>query len=201
MKILALDLSTAEGSVAIAAENKILFSRKLITPRGRGAEIFSALEECRSAWDGVTRIAIGIGPGSYNGLRTSCALAESFRHALNIEVVAVHSPCLLPVRETEYIAVGDARGGMVYWAVVKNHQISQKIHLLTYDDFHRSVASAPSSIYRVGTIPHAEKLPLATPDAAVLAQLASSLKPLPPAPITPLYLKPPHITTPRPTHV
>lgn len=199
MKVLALDISSAEGSMAIATNGNTSFVRQLAIPRGRGSEVFSALEESRPAWTGLTRLAIGIGPGSYNGLRIACALAESFRQALDIEVVAAPSPCLLAVEETHYIAVGDARGGRVYWAEVNNHHLEQEIQLLTYENFHRVMAVSPIPIFRVGTIPGTENLPLASPDAAVLASLAPSLTPLPSTPIIPLYLKPPHITAPRST--
>ena len=40
-------------------------------------------------------------------------------------------------------------------------------------------------------------LPEASPDPAVLAQLAATLPPADPGRLEPLYLKPPHITAPR----
>jgi hypothetical protein len=52
-------------------------------------------------------------------------------------------------------------------------------------------------VYRVGSLPAAGHLPDASPDPAVLAQLAASLPPADPGRLEPLYLKPPHITTPR----
>lgn len=197
MKILALDISSAEGSIAVAVDGGITDARRLDIPRGRGAEVFSALEELRPAWTGLDRMAVGIGPGSYNGLRTACALAESFRQALGIKIVAVPSPCLLALEEPHYIAAGDARGGMVYWAEVDNHRLPQEIRLIERNDFLQTASAAPIPIYRVGAIAGAEHLPSARPDAAVLARLAPSLPPLPPGQLLPLYLKPPHITAPR----
>ena len=68
MKVLALDTSSAASSVAVAQDGVIVAGRRFEAPRGRGAELFAVLEEMRDAWRGLDRLAIGIGPGSYNGL-------------------------------------------------------------------------------------------------------------------------------------
>lgn len=198
MKILALDISSAEGGVAVAVDGEITDVRRLDVPRGRGAEVFSALEDLRPAWEGLDRMAVGIGPGSYNGLRTACALAESFQRALGIEIVAAPSPCLLDVREERYFAAGDARGGMVYLAEVEHRCLRGEVRLIKRDEFFQMADGvSPAPIFRVGVIAGAEKLFAARPDAVVLARLAPSLIPLSTGRLSPIYLKPPHITTPR----
>mgnify|MGYP001766452966 CR=1 FL=1 len=198
MKILALDISSATGSAAVAAGGAVVQVRNFACPRGRGGEVFAVLEELRPAWVGLGTIAVGIGPGSYNGLRTACALAGAFQDALGIRVVAAPSPCLLGVDEDHYFAAGDARGGMVYLAEVRGRRLAGDIRMVAREEFLAMVAGGfKVMVYRVGGIAGAEALPEAHPDAAVLARLAPSLDPAEPGGPEPIYLKPPHITTPR----
>ena len=198
MKVLAFDISCAEGSVAVAENGTLIASRDFSAPRGRGSGIFTVLEDLRDAWKGIDRLAVGLGPGSYNGLRAACALAGSFRMALGIEVAGIPSPCLLDVPDARYFAAGDARGGMVYLAEVQDRRLCGEIRLVEKARF-LSLAATPSDtpIHRVGKLDGADSLPSARPDARVLALLAPSLPPLAAGEITPVYLKPPHITTPH----
>jgi len=198
VKILAIEISSAAAGVAVAADGNITAIRRFEAPRGRGAEVFSVLAEMRAAWHGADRVAVGIGPGSYNGLRVACALAGSWQQALGVALVAAPSCCLLDVTETAYIAAGDARGGRIWWARVEHRTLSGEILLLTPDEFRLHLESADISIYRVGDLPGFASLPAAGPDAGVLALLAPRLTPVDPGRFGPIYLKPPHITAPRP---
>ena len=198
MKVLAIETSSSHASVAVALGNDIIAERRFQAPRGRGAEVFSILEEMRPLWQGIDRMAIGLGPGSYNGLRVACAIAGSFQLALGIEIITVPSPCLLDSVEKNYFAAGDARGGRTWLAEIKNHQLQGEICLLTKEEWTSHLGQKYSQLtLRVGPVPGAESLPQASPLASVLARLASSLVPADPTEIEPLYLKPPHITTPR----
>jgi tRNA threonylcarbamoyladenosine biosynthesis protein TsaB len=198
MTVLALETSSAEASVAVAREGLLVEVRRFTAPRGRGAELFTVLDELRPLWRDAGRLALGLGPGSYNGLRVACALAGSFRLALGLELVTLPSPCLLAVDEPDFIAVGDARGGRLWRAEIHARRLHGEILLLPPDEFFastRDVAGPP--IYRVGSIAGGDHLPAASPDAALLATLAPDLEPAGPDFPEPLYLKPPHITQPR----
>ncbi len=197
MKILALELSSSDASVAVAENGRLLDVRRFEAPRGRGAEVFALLDEMRSTWSDLDRIAVGLGPGSYNGLRVACALAGSFQLALGIELTAAPSCCLLAVEEGRYIATGDARGDRLWWAEVRDRRLTGDIALFSQDEFSRRAAAAILPLYRVGSIRDFMHLPAAAPDAAVLAVMADRLEPVDPALLEPLYLKPPHITVPR----
>lgn len=197
MKILALETSSATASLAVAAAGSVLDVRRFAAPRGRGAEIFTLLEELRPLWQGLDRLAIGLGPGSYNGLRTACALAGSFQMALGIELVAAPSCCLLDVDVADYVALGDARGGRIWMATIQDRKLHGEISLHPAAEGPDLRRGQNPKAYRVGAVPGFEDLPAAVPDAAVLAGLAAELPPLDPSQVQPLYLKPPHITVPR----
>jgi tRNA threonylcarbamoyl adenosine modification protein YeaZ len=197
VKVLALDTSSAAASVAVAQNGAIVAARRFEAPRGRGAELFAVLEEMRDAWRGLDRLAVGIGPGSYNGLRVACAVAGSFQLALGCEVVVAPSVCLLPVDDEHYFATGDARGARVYWAEVRRRRLVGDVALLDAGELAQKLSLTAQPVYRVGDLPGADSLPFSSPDAAVLARLAPEIKPCPPEELAPIYLKPPHITQPR----
>jgi tRNA threonylcarbamoyladenosine biosynthesis protein TsaB len=199
MKILALETSTGHDTLAVADAGEISAERAFSAPRGRGSEIYQLLEELRPWWKGANRVALGLGPGSYNGLRAACALADAFQLALGLEVVTAPSPCLLDVPEDHYRAVGDARAGQVFLAGVAGRMLEGPIRLIPRDEFFRETwQDGGPRLYRVGRLEGAESLPWAGPSARVLALLAAGLRPAAPESIAPIYLKPPHITAPRP---
>ena len=198
MKILALEASSSLVSLAIRENDQLIATHRFSAPRGRGAEIFTALEKLRPAWIDADRLAIGVGPGSYNGLRTTCALAQSFALVLGCELVTCPSPCLLEVPEDRYLAVGDARGGRLWWADVADRKLRAEIALITPEELIAKLSSVDAlRVYRVGSVPGAAHLPAAVPAAAVLATLAPRLTPLTPGKPEPIYLNTPHNTLPR----
>lgn len=195
MKVLAIDLSSARGSVAVADDGQLLCAERFACERGRGANVFAALVRMRDAWRNADTIAVGVGPGSYNGLRAACALATSMQMATEARLCAAPSPCLLDVEEDRFLVFGDARGGRAYRAEVRKRKLWGEIALLD----HAEAAEAAKSIseaYRIGPLACLEHLQEVYPDASVLAKLAPELPSLPPAEFAPIYLKPPHITLP-----
>lgn len=200
MKILALEASSSLVSLAIRENNQFIAQHSFSAPRGRGVEIFTALEKLRPVWKDTDRLAIGVGPGSYNGLRSTCALAQSFALVLGCELVTCPSPCLLAVPEDRYFAVGDARGGRLWWAEVATRKLHTEIVLITPAELAAKLSTGDAPpVYRVGSVQEADHLPAALPAAEVLAVLAPGISPLNSGKPEPIYLKPPHITPPRST--
>ena len=120
MKTLAMEISSPAGSIAVADEGRIVAERRFACERGRGAEVFAALADTRESWRDAAVVALGIGPGSYNGLRAACAIANSLQMAGGFEVRVSPSPCLLPTEEAHFFVCGDARGGRAYCAEVQS---------------------------------------------------------------------------------
>jgi tRNA threonylcarbamoyladenosine biosynthesis protein TsaB len=199
MKVLAIDLSSARGSVAAADNESVTDERHFECERGRGTGIFAALGELRGSWRDLDIIAVGIGPGSYNGLRSACALANSIQMATGARVCALPSACLLPVAQTHYVVCGDARGGRAYSAEVRDRRICGNIALVAHAEVADLASKNGIAVYRVGSIPGADQILPSAPDAGVLALIAPQLPPLDPSGLHPIYLKPPHITLPQRT--
>lgn len=77
----------------------------------------------KSQLDGVV---VGIGPGSYTGVRIGVTIAKTIAYALKIKLYAKSSLSLLKHREFPTICVFNARSGRSYFAVYKGHEVIEK---------------------------------------------------------------------------
>ena len=93
MRILALESSLFEGSVAALDSGKVLRETKL-DPALRTARSFAPgmrqmLREVGWKPADVQLITVATGPGSFTGLRVACTAAKVFAYAVKAEVIAV----------------------------------------------------------------------------------------------------------------
>jgi tRNA threonylcarbamoyl adenosine modification protein YeaZ len=208
VKILALDSSSHISSVAFVetglAETIIRFRSDIPHRRADSSPLFNGLERAVATCGLPELICVGLGPGSYNGLRAGIAAARAFATALKIPLAALPSPLAVPPPASSsegFWVVGDARGGHYWIACLENDSFLQEPRLLTPSEILEQLQTRPDFPI-LGTTPLAEieNLLIATPDAARLAILAvksdsfateSTLTP------EPIYLKPPHITAPK----
>ena len=199
MKILALEFSANERSVAVAhgegsSIEIIHVARETSRDVTSLALIDRALQQASLPASKITDIAIGLGPGSYTGIRSAIALAQGWQLGRNVQTIGISSMlCLAATAHSrgargEFSFVIDAQRGDVY----------QQTFLLTDRDF------APASDLRIlpaaeiaGTPnvigPDVSKLvPNATilnPSAEHLARLIESNTPCPAEELQPIYLR------------
>ncbi|MDD5200976.1 MAG: tRNA (adenosine(37)-N6)-threonylcarbamoyltransferase complex dimerization subunit type 1 TsaB [Terrimicrobiaceae bacterium] len=197
MKILAFDCSTGKGGVAVIADGATLFAERFDCPRGRGGEFFLALDRAVRATGRPDRVAVGVGPGSYNGLRASIAAAEGLHLSMGAAMVGIASPRALPCGDDEYFALGDARGGVFWLSRIGGRQVRGEIELLPLAALLERLDAEPSLPRLAAAIlPGVPGLQAVMPDPEILARLAES-EPDAMRDIEPLYLKPAHITKAR----
>lgn len=199
MKVLAFDCSAARGSVAVVENGTTLYAEDFPIPRGRGSEFFAALDRAVGATGRADRIAVGVGPGSYNGLRTAVAAAEGLHLAWGAPRVGVISPRALPAGGAEdFFVLGDARGGMLWLARMTGRLVAEEFALRPAAEVRARLDEHPD-VPRLATTPLADfpEAEVCAPDAAILAQLAVFETPSGNA-VEPFYLKPAHITKAKP---
>ncbi|MCX6855188.1 MAG: tRNA (adenosine(37)-N6)-threonylcarbamoyltransferase complex dimerization subunit type 1 TsaB, partial [Verrucomicrobia bacterium] len=75
--VLALDLSSPRGVVAVVRGDAVLFESSFQSERSHNAQVFPPLREALEIiGDGKAVIAVGTGPGSYTGVRISIAAVQ-----------------------------------------------------------------------------------------------------------------------------
>jgi tRNA threonylcarbamoyladenosine biosynthesis protein TsaB len=90
--VLALDSSTAGGSVAVAADGRLLAERVLPSTAGASSLLMPAVDEAMRdaglAPRDLAAIVVAGGPGSFTGLRIAAATAKALVRALGVPLFA-----------------------------------------------------------------------------------------------------------------
>lgn len=126
MKILALEFSSARRGVAVLDGATILGLAEAegLSP-GAFALIETALREAKLEREAVECIAVGLGPGSYTGIRSAIALAQGWQFASGVKLVGISSAEVLAATAHtkgvcgQMAAVIDAQRREYYFACYK----------------------------------------------------------------------------------
>lgn len=121
MNLLAFETSTRRLSVALLCEGKIT-ERAAVLPHGGSEQLLPWVEELlveagRELSD-LDGIALGIGPGTFTGLRLAAGCAQGLAYGLDIPIIRVCTleAVALESGESRVIACLDARMNEVYSA-------------------------------------------------------------------------------------
>lgn len=122
-RFLFIDTSTERGVIAYREENKILFERELPFGPIQSKFLIPYLTESLSSIASpllLDAIGVGVGPGSYTGIRLGVSVAQALAYCWKVPVVGVFSlegfvPASLS--EGKYAALLDARIGGVYFQI------------------------------------------------------------------------------------
>ena len=197
MITLAIDTSTTHGSVAVFAYGEIVFDESFQADRSHSATLFPCLQRARACTQRIHQIAVGLGPGSYAGVRISIAAALGFEMALGAKLVGLPSIIALDTDVPEYLAIGDARRETFYFARVLNHTSVEGPRLVSERELRDLLSKYPTqpcfSCAPLAPFPSALLLP---PSASVLARLAADGKGIvATGDLEPIYLREAHVTT------
>lgn len=139
MKILSFDTATMETTCAVVEDNKVLAAASINSRLSHSETLIAMIEKMLSSlgmeMKDLDMIAVGVGPGSFTGLRISVVLAKIFAKTLDIPVVGVSTLSALArqVAEGGVVApVFDARRKRVYTAQFKKE--GDVLTRLTKDD-------------------------------------------------------------------
>jgi len=93
MKILAIEFSSEHRSVAVLDGERLLAEQTVTAGRHTAAValIETALGEAGVDRSEIDGIAVGVGPGSYTGIRAAIALTQGWQIALGVKVQGVDS--------------------------------------------------------------------------------------------------------------
>ncbi|MGC9942650.1 MAG: tRNA (adenosine(37)-N6)-threonylcarbamoyltransferase complex dimerization subunit type 1 TsaB [Verrucomicrobiota bacterium] len=97
MTILALEFSSEQRSVALARNGAVLAEASETGGRTTGAFglMETALAQAHIRREDIEIIAVGLGPGSYTGIRAAIALAQGWQLARNVQLIGITSVAAL----------------------------------------------------------------------------------------------------------
>jgi tRNA threonylcarbamoyladenosine biosynthesis protein TsaB len=185
VKTLLVENSTGWGTLAVADANEVVLRREF----GKSGELAKAIEETFLTLGVPDEIVVGIGPGSYTGLRVASAMAVGIQAAIGCPAYGCASVLGYPA--ASYHVVGDARLGTVFFASVDDKRMTRGPELLPLEEFRElqsRLGKAP--LFAVGPVPSCEELKVVRPAAEYLGRCRESFVQT----LEPLYLKEPHVT-------
>jgi tRNA threonylcarbamoyladenosine biosynthesis protein TsaB len=203
MKILALEFSSPQRSVAVFDPGAGAVAEVVDTTTGYAmrpfAMIESALRQAGLEREQIECVAVGLGPGSYNGIRAAIALAQGWQLARGTKMCGVSS--------AECVAAQAAEDGLTRAFNVVIDAQRREFYLAEYEIAAGSAQEVSSlRIVTTEAIRHREQAGetmvgpevtrwfpggrLAFPRAAVLARLASErADSIPGEKLEPIYLR------------
>src|SRR2546421_4580215 len=95
MKILALELTSARGSVALLEGDKEEFFREWPNDRKNAGPFFEHLADVQKRFGKADAIIVGLGPGSYAGTRIAISAAIGLHTASHTRLMGFPSICAI----------------------------------------------------------------------------------------------------------
>src|ERR1700722_4432912 len=92
MKILALEFSSPQRSVAITGPDYSAISEVIDTGKSAPLVVIeAALREAQLEREQIECVALGLGPGSYTGIRAAISIAQGWQLARAVKLIGVSS--------------------------------------------------------------------------------------------------------------
>lgn len=142
MKILAMDTSSVNATVAVCDENKILGEYTISGDRAHSQIIMPMLDDmlkrCSLSVKDIDVFAVALGPGSFTGLRIGIAAMKTLAGTLGKKIIGISSLDSVAVNflhTDKYICpIFDARRNDVYNAVYLNGKKITKDRICDFNE-------------------------------------------------------------------
>ena len=200
MKILALELSSARGGLALLNDGDFDFFRDWQNDRKNSGQFFEYLAEVQKQFGEPDTIIVGLGPGSYAGTRISISAAIGLQAASRARLIGFPSVCAIDCDAAEYCVIGDARRQTFFFARICDNNLAEGPTLMSEAELRAKLdkLDRKMSIFATEKLPQFEGAQLRYPAAKMLAEIATNAKlNFAQPPLEPMYLREPHITIPK----
>jgi tRNA threonylcarbamoyladenosine biosynthesis protein TsaB len=126
VRVLAIETSTSQASVALLENGKVVIERAHARPKQSAERLLPLIAEllAEAGWQrsSISRLGVSVGPGSFTGLRVGIACAQGLALGLGVPLVGVTSLRAMARAVPEAVpghrcAVLDARRNEVFCAV------------------------------------------------------------------------------------
>jgi len=196
MKILALELSTARGSLAWL--DNVELAREWPNDRKNSAALFENLDAVTKKFGAPETIIVGLGPGSYAGTRIAMSAAIGLEVASGARLIGFPSLCAMECDAHEYCVIGDARRKSFFFARISGHELVEGPTLYSESEMKAKLEAPKMPIFSSELLPQFDRAVVRYPSALVLARVAQQpQRSFHFPPLEPIYLREPHITVPK----
>ena len=200
MRILALELSSTRGSVALLDGEDVKFSREWPNDRKNSGPFFEHLAEVQKQFGKLDTIIVGLGPGSYAGTRIAISAAIGLQVASQARLIGFPSICALDCNANGYHVVGDARRQTFFFTRVRANNLIEGPDLMSEGELRKRLDKIDKkmSIFTTEKLPQFDRAEIRYPSAQLLAKLVTDAnRNFAQPPLEPMYLREPHITIPK----
>jgi len=166
--------------------------------RRTSAPFFATLKEIIREHGAPETIVVGLGPGSYTGTRIAISAAIGLQATTGAALAGISSLCAIS-DEDEFYVIGDAKRASFFFAKISGGLLANDPDLLSENEMNDRLSSITTiPIYTSDGLPQFTAVERRFPSAKLLCLRAQTFpQNLARAPLAPIYLREPHITTPR----
>ena len=196
---LAFDTSASTGSIALGNEKVVVQSIDLKGARRHSATLFPALSRLGIPRLKLRRIIVGLGPGSFSGIRVSLAAAQGIALVQGVPVVGICSAYSVARQYSDVTRLGvfaDAKRGEAFCTAFRRGELERETYLIPFGELENHASKFTLAV-------SAEPLPgipqRARPRARdLLAVPENSPGWVTRQPLEPIYLRTPVAQEPKP---
>lgn len=162
--------------------------------------IQQVMQEAEMEYKAISAIATTVGPGSFTGIRVGLAAAQGISFAANVPAkgyTTLEATAFAARHQGDTVMVVLRAGkGEWYWQLFETTPAFTAITPCSVAKPETIMQAAPENVIWAGNVSH-EALGIipTAPQAATLAQLAIEKHEA--LPLTPLYIRPPDVSTPK----
>ena len=196
LKILALELSSGQGSIAWLDHDRAPLVRSFANDRKHSGLFFENLQHYSREFGAPEMIVVGLGPGSYAGVRIAIAAATGLRAASAAKLVGLASISGMETAARDYCVIGDARRASFFFGRVCDGRMVEGPSLHSGADLERKLSESTVPVYASESLPQFPAAILVYPSAGKLAAVARDRADeiAETQSLEPIYLREPHIT-------
>ena len=165
MRILALELSTEQGSVAWIENDQRRLTRTFANNRKHSGLFFESLQDCLKQNGQPDAIVVGLGPGSYAGVRIAIATAVGVRAASTAKLVGLPSICAIETDAQDYCVIGDARRDSFFFGRISDGKLAEGPSLHSNEELAARLVKVDLPIFVSESLPLFPRATLAWPSA------------------------------------
>src|SRR5271156_4101645 len=134
---LAFDTSSSIGSIALGNDKVVVQSIEFKGPQRHSASLFPALVRLGIPRLKLRRIIVGLGPGSFSGIRVSLAAAQGIALVQGVPVVGISSAYSVALQHREVTRLGvfaDAKRREAFCTAFRNGDLEEAAYLIPMEE-------------------------------------------------------------------